>query len=102
MSQPLNVVAILEAQPGKEAELYQLLVSTLPAFQQEPGCLSYALLVDQENAARMVTFERWKDAESLAQHMQSETMAKAKPQLAQILATPMQQIKLDALPGSSV
>lgn len=102
MTEPLHVTAILEAKPGKEEQLSALLQASLPTFQAEPGCLAYSLLIDTENAARFVTFEKWQDESALQAHMNSAAMAQAKPVLETILAKPMLQIKLQALPGSTV
>lgn len=102
MTQPLYVTAILEAVPGKEDQLFTLLNDALPAFQSEPGCVAYTLLRDIEHAGVFVTFEQWRDDAALQQHMQSDAMAAAKPALEQLLARPMRQIKLDAVPGSTV
>lgn len=102
MSTPLNVVAIMKALPGKEAQLHTLLQEALPHFQQEPGCQAYALLADLEDPTRFVSYETWKDEAALQAHMKAPTLTKAQPVLKQILAEPMQQIRLNQLPGSTV
>jgi quinol monooxygenase YgiN len=102
MSLPLNVVAIMKATPGKEAQLHTLLQAALPHFQQEPGCQAYALLVDLEDPTRFVTYERWDDEAALQAHMKAPTLTNAMPVLEKILAEPMQQIRLNQLPGSTV
>lgn len=102
MNLPLNVVAIMKAKPGKEAQLHTLLLAALPHFQQEPGCQAYALLTDLENPTRFVSYESWDDEAALQAHMKAPTLTDAMPVLEKILAEPMQQIRLNQLPGSTV
>lgn len=102
MSTPLNVVAIMKAAPGKEAQLHTLLKAALPHFQQEPGCQAYALLVDLQDPARFVSYETWDDEAALQAHMKAPTLTHAMPVLEKILAEPMEQIRLNQLPGSTV
>ncbi len=98
----LNVVAIMKAAPGKEAELKDLLVQALPKFQAEPGCIAYTLLTDIEHPEQFVTYEKWVDEAALEGHMKGPTLTEATPILEKILAEPMQQIRLNALPGSTL
>jgi quinol monooxygenase YgiN len=102
MNLPLNVVAIMKAKPGKEAQLHILLQAALPHFQQEPGCQAYALLTDLEDPTRFVSYESWDDEAALQAHMNAPTLTNAMPALEKILAEPMQQIRLNQLPGSTV
>lgn len=102
MSEPLNVVAIMIAIPGKEAELRDLLQDALPNFQAEPGCQSYALLVDQQDPCRFVSYEAWDNEAALQAHMKAPTLTKAMPVLEKILAQPIEQIRLKLMPGSTV
>ncbi len=102
MPNVLNVVAIMKAIPGKEAQLKTLLEAALPKFQAEPGCLSYTLLADLEHAGQFVSYEAWEDEAALQAHMKAPTLTEAMPVLKTILAEPMQQLRLNALPGSTV
>ncbi len=102
MNQALNVVAIMKSAPGKEAELRDLLLGALTKFQAEPGCLAYTLLADIEHPARFVTYEKRVDEAALEAHMKAPTLSQAMPILSEILAEPMQQLRLNALPGSTV
>ncbi|MPQ85054.1 antibiotic biosynthesis monooxygenase [Pseudomonas sp. MAFF 730085] len=102
MTLPLNVVAIMKAKPGKEAELHSLLQDALPHFQQEPGCQAYALLTDLEDPTRFISYESWDDEAALQAHMKAPTLTNAMPALEKILAEPMQQFRLNQLPGSTL
>jgi len=102
MTEILNVVAIMRAHPGKEAELEALLQSALPGFQSEPGCRSYAVLRDMDDPCRFLSYEAWDDELALQAHMKAPTLNSAMPILNEILAEPMEQIRLIQLPGSSL
>jgi quinol monooxygenase YgiN len=102
MTMPLNVIAILKAKPGREQDLSTFLQAALHGFQAEPGCIAYALMTDRENPARIVSYETWTDEAALNVHLHSPTMVAAGPKLADMLAVPMELIKLTAFPGSTV
>ncbi len=102
MTMPLNVIAILKAKAGYEAELSNFLQAALPGFQAEPGCIAYALMTDHANPARIVSYETWTDEAALNVHLNSPTMLAAGPKLQAILAEPMELIRLTAFPGSTV
>jgi quinol monooxygenase YgiN len=102
MTMPLNVIAILKARAGREQDLSALLQSALPGFQAEPGCIAYALMTDHDNPARIVSYETWVDEAALNAHLHSPAMVAAGPKLADMLAAPMELIKLTAFPGSTV
>jgi quinol monooxygenase YgiN len=102
MTMPLNVIAILKARAGREQDLSAFLQSALPGFQAEPGCIAYALMTDHDNPARIVSYETWVDEAALNVHLHSPAMVAAGPKLADMLAAPMELIKLTAFPGSTV
>lgn len=99
---PLNVIAILKAKPGFEAELTNFLQAGLSGFQAEPGCIAYALMTDHANPGRIISYETWTDEAALTAHLNSPAMIAAGPKLAAILAQPMELIRLTAFPGSTV
>jgi quinol monooxygenase YgiN len=102
MTMPLNVIAILKAKPGREQELAAFLQAAMPGFQREPGCIAYALMADHANPARIISYETWTDEAALDVHLHSPTMVSAGPKLADMLAAPMELIRLTAFPGSTV
>jgi quinol monooxygenase YgiN len=101
-NQPLNVVAILKAKPGAEQDVRALLQAALPAFQAEPGCLAYTLLTDKEQPTRFLSYETWTDEAALQAHFKAPTMTAATPKLKDLLAEPMELIRLAAFEGSTV
>jgi quinol monooxygenase YgiN len=102
MSMPLNVIAILKAKAGQETALQDFLQAALPGFQAEPGCIAYALMRDHAQPGRFLSYETWTDEAALEVHLHTPTMVAAGPKLAQMLAAPMELIKLTAFPGSTV
>lgn len=102
MSMPLNVIAILKAKPGCEQELGSFLHAGLPGFQAEPGCIAYALMTDNANPGRFVSYETWTDDAALQVHLTSPTMIAAGPKLQAWMSEPMELIKLTAFSGSTV
>jgi heme oxygenase (mycobilin-producing) len=49
---------------GREGELREFLLSVIATIKSAPGCLSVELLVDHDDAAHLVVFERWQDVAS--------------------------------------
>ena len=99
---PLNVIATLIAKPGYEAELRNFLQAGLPGFQAEPGCIAYALMADNARPGRILSYETWTDEAALTAHLQSPAMIAAGPKLKEMLAEPMDLIRLTAFSGSTV
>lgn len=102
MTMPLNVIATLTAKPGYEQELRDFLQAALPGFQAEPGCIAYALMTDHANPARIMSYETWTDEAALNVHLNSPTMIAAAPKLKEMLAAPMELVRLTAFAGSTV
>ena len=76
MSNPLTIVAKIEANPDKvdlvKAELLKLIEPTLA----EAGCIQYDLHQDNENPAVFLFFENWESRELWQEHMKNENLAK--------------------------
>lgn len=58
------VLAILEAKPGKEEELKQLLISVIPPSRSEETCLEYYLHQDINNPFQFFLYEKWANKEA--------------------------------------
>jgi quinol monooxygenase YgiN len=97
MKQNLYVVAVLTAKPEKADDLRNLLIPAVKAFRQEEGCKSYALHEDKQRPGRFVSYEAWRDRDSLDQHMISPTMREASPKLKDLLEKKMEQYLLETL-----
>lgn len=67
------VVATIRPQPGRQAEVVQVMEATIARVHAEDeGCLLYAL---HEGDDRLVMIEKWTSAEALAQHSRGPALA---------------------------
>jgi quinol monooxygenase YgiN len=73
--EPVHVVAVIEAKPGKRAELLAAFQANVPAVHAEDGCIEYAATVDTEGAGPIqtpfgldtfVVVEKWGEPRGLA------------------------------------
>ncbi|MHB8916909.1 MAG: putative quinol monooxygenase [Desulfocucumaceae bacterium] len=68
----ISLVAVLEAQPGKEAHLAEECAALAKSVREnEAGCLMYVPHVSVKNPAKIVFFEKYKDQEALEGHRQT-------------------------------
>lgn len=58
-----TVLAVVEAQPGKETELKQVLTESLVPSHPEDACIEYRLHQDSNNPAIFFLYENWKSKE---------------------------------------
>jgi quinol monooxygenase YgiN len=68
MSQPVVVVAFIEAQPEHTAAVEAALRTAVEAVRPEPGCERYDLHQDPSAPHRFVMLEQWHDDASLERH----------------------------------
>jgi len=68
VSDPIKIVAVLTALPGKEAALRSLLVSMIAPSRTEPGNLRYDLWRDREEAGRFILDELYTDLAAVDTH----------------------------------
>jgi quinol monooxygenase YgiN len=75
--EPVHVVAVIEAKPGKRAELLAAFQANVPAVHAEDGCIEYAATVDTEGAGPIqtpfgldtfVVVEKWASLAALQAH----------------------------------
>ena len=71
MSNPVKIMAILAARPGKADDLKALLDAMVVASRAEPGNLRYDLWLDQAASDRFVLDELYTDADAVAAHRAS-------------------------------
>jgi quinol monooxygenase YgiN len=65
----IAVKAILQAQPGKEQELQQVLRDFIPSVEAEEGAVTYTLHRAQENPGRFFFYEKYRDQQACNDHM---------------------------------
>ena len=62
------LVAVLEAQAGKEKEMEEALRAVVPKVKAEEGTLAYSLHRAKDNPAKFMFYEKYKDEEAMAYH----------------------------------
>jgi len=67
----LKVIAKINAIPGKESKLKEILIKLIEPTRNEPGCLSYILLNNTADQGEFSFFEEWMTEKDLETHMQS-------------------------------
>ncbi|WP_321477095.1 putative quinol monooxygenase [uncultured Paludibaculum sp.] len=72
MSEPqLTLVAELIAQPGKEDQVRQELLSLIEPTRAEPGNVDYFLHESVEKPGHFLFYENWISEQALAEHAQT-------------------------------
>ena len=75
MPNPVKIMAILSARPGREAELRTLLDGMIAPCRAEPGNLHWDIWQDRDDAGRFVLDELYSDAAAAAAHRQTPHFA---------------------------
>lgn len=85
----ISLVAVLEARPGKEAQLAEECAALAKSVREnEAGCLMYVPHVSVKNPAKIVFFEKYKDQEALEGHRQTPYFKAAFEKFKDLLAGP--------------
>ncbi|MDX2473117.1 MAG: putative quinol monooxygenase [Candidatus Krumholzibacteria bacterium] len=71
MSKPLTIVAIFQANEGREEELAAALQKLVAPTCAEAGCINYDLHRDLDLPGRFLFFENWETRPHWAAHMES-------------------------------
>ena len=82
----LRVIARLRAQPGKEADLKQVLVGLIEPTREEPGCIDYELLENLEDPREFTFIEEWESESALEAHFATDHIASALHEFPELLA----------------
>ena len=82
--EPVHVVAIVTAKPGRRAELLEAFKANVPNVHAEEGCIEYVATVDAEGAGSvqtpfgddtLVVVEEWASLDALKAHAAAPHMA---------------------------
>lgn len=90
MTQNYTVMAIVEAKPGKEAELRHVLTESLVPSHPEDACIEYRLHQDSNNPAIFFLYENWKSKELHQQQLQKPYIRSLIQKLNGLLSKPSQ------------
>jgi quinol monooxygenase YgiN len=93
----LRVIARFRAQPGKEADLKQVLVGLVEPTRQEPGCIDYALLENLEDPREFTFIEEWHSESALEAHFATDHIASALQEFPGLLARELDLRKYHAV-----
>lgn len=86
MQKTLRVVARVVALPEQVEALKELLIGLVEPTRQEPGCLYYELLQNQQDPTDFTFVEEWESQEHLKAHLASEHLKNAMNQLPGLVA----------------
>lgn len=78
MNSTLTVLAVLQAQPGKENEVKRDLLSAVEPSRKDEGCINYDLHQAVDDPCRFMFHENWTSKTELDRHL-------AKPELQALL-----------------
>lgn len=84
----INIIATLQALPGKEEQLLAVLSAALAPTRLEAGNLRYELYRSDEDATSFVFVEQFADAAAFAIHQNSTYIATLGAGVADLLAKP--------------
>lgn len=90
---PVTVIATFQAQPGKEAELKQALISLVAPTRKEAGCINYDLHVLPDDPGKFLFHENWTSKAALDDHLKSDHVQALLPRL-KSLAAGMPEIQI--------
>lgn len=82
----LRVIATLRAQPGKEAELRDVLAALIHPTREEDGCIAYQMLENRDDPAEFTFVEEWEDGAALDAHFEAAHMQAAAEIMPHLLA----------------
>ncbi|MGE3921203.1 MAG: putative quinol monooxygenase [Gammaproteobacteria bacterium] len=83
-----TVVCFLEAKPGKENELEEMLMSLIEPSLGEEGCVNYNLYKSHEDPTVFMFYENWLSKEALERHKQSAHIKIWHSKKSELLAIP--------------
>jgi quinol monooxygenase YgiN len=89
-SKTLTVIAQFKAQPGKEAEIRQELLSLVAPSRRDAGCVNYDLHQGVDNPGWFVFHENWESKAHLERHLQKPDLQAVLAQVGKLVAEPPQ------------
>lgn len=98
MAQPIQLVILITALPGRGKEQITAFERLAPIVRAEPGCLQYDLHQVSGEPDRFVLIERWSSQEALAAHDATPHMIEADAVSPTFRAGPAEVIQLVAEP----
>ncbi|MFD2603568.1 putative quinol monooxygenase [Flavobacterium suzhouense] len=85
----INITAIIKALPEKAEEMKALLLKLVEGSTKEAACIQYDLHQSAEEPNVFIFHEIWRDADSLAEHTQTQHFLKFVNDSSPLLAEPL-------------
>lgn len=98
MSQPIQLILLITARPGRGKEQIAAYQGLAPVVRAEPGCLQYDMHQVSGDPDRFVLIERWASREALAAHDATPHMVAADAASPAFRAGPPEIIEVTAEP----
>jgi len=86
MSQPLTIIARIQAAPGQGDALEEALRTLVGPTLAEPGCLNYDLHRSVETPGLFLFYENWQTKAQWETHMESDHLRAYKESTADLVA----------------
>lgn len=84
-----HLIAELVAKPEHAASLRAALLAMIDPVRREPGCIEYAMHVEQDDPTRIVMYEIWENEAALRAHAEAALFMALLARLEQWLAQPL-------------
>ena len=94
MKEPIRVIASITAKPEKENEAKSVLSSLVHPTRQEPGCLHYELLQNDQDSTQFVLIEEWETQAALDAHTTAEHTQKVQSQMESLMGESLPNFQL--------
>jgi quinol monooxygenase YgiN len=66
---PITIMLFVDAKAGTETDFKEVYHTAMPQFRAEPGVINYQLSQFEEDSARFVTYEKFKDEAGFQYHL---------------------------------
>lgn len=96
-SNPVHVIASLQAKPEHVAELTAVLGELARNSREQPGNRRFEVHAHAADATQVITIEQWADAAAADAHMASPYVGSALGKLGALLAAPPQIVRYSQL-----
>ncbi len=85
----LTVIATIKAKAGKEAQMQQDLLELVDPTRSELGCITFNLLLDNQDPSIFVVYENWESQAALDAHYQQPYVQQVFNSYEETLAEPI-------------
>jgi quinol monooxygenase YgiN len=69
---PRPMIAVLDARPGRAAELGEKIIELFHEVRREPGCLAFTAYQARDTEGSLYLYEVYASAAAFAEHLQTE------------------------------